>query len=304
MVGRTIAWEDGERMAFEWRPADWEPGDTTLVELRVEPRPGGARIVLEHQGWGRTVGEREELVGWFAGQVIAPILAQTAPRALGDWVTDRRARRPSGADARGTYRDPLYHYPNFAVILEELALTRNDHLLEVACGGGALLKLALESGCRAAAVDHSADMVRLARHENAAAVADGRLDVRQARAEALPFADGTFTCAAMTGVFGFLAEPVKALSEMHRVLARGGRAVVLGSDPHWKGTPAAPEPMASRLNFYSDDELATMGRAAGFDEVQVVRRDLEPHARAAGVPDEHLPLFAGVGAPFLLARNR
>ena len=303
VVGRIVAWEDGERIALEWRPADWEPGETTMVELRVEPRAGGTRIVLEHQGWGRVVGEPEELVGWFAGQVAAPILSATAPKALGDWITDRRARRPSGAQARGIYRDPLYHYPNFAVILEELALTPADHLLEVACGGGALLKSALESGCRAAAVDHSADMVRLARHENAQAVADGRLDVRQAPAEALPFADGTFTCATMTGVFGFLADPVKALAEIRRVLRPGGRIVVMGSDPHWKGTPAAPEPMASRLNFYSDDELSALADQAGLDEVRVVRRDLEPHARRAGVPDEHIPLFAGHGAPYLLARR-
>lgn len=303
LVGRVVAWEPGERISLEWRPADWEPGETTMVEVLVEPRPSGTRIVLEHQGWGRLLGGPEEVVGWFAGQVLAPILAMTAPRALGDWVTDRRARHPSGAEARGVYRDPLYHYPAFAVILEELALTPQDYLLEVACGGGAMLKAALESGCRAAAIDHSADMVRLARHENAQAVDEGRLEVRQARAEALPFADATFTCATMTGVFGFLSDPLSVLKEVRRVLSPAGRLVMLGSDDRWKGTPAAPEPMASRLTFYSDEELARLGRTAGFDQVAVVRRDLEPHARAAGVPEEHMPLFTGAGAPFLIARR-
>lgn len=37
----------------------------------------------------------------------------------------------------------------------ELALPRDDYLIGVGCGGGALLKAALQSGCRAAAVDHS-----------------------------------------------------------------------------------------------------------------------------------------------------
>ncbi len=49
-----------------------------------------------------------------------------------------------------------------------------------------------------------------------------------------------------------------------------------------------------------------LARRAGFDEVRVVRRDLEPFAREAGVPEEHLPLFAagtGGGARFLLARR-
>jgi ubiquinone/menaquinone biosynthesis C-methylase UbiE len=225
-----------------------------------------------------------------------------APAALGDWLTDRQARRPSGARFRDVYRDPLYHYPNFAVILAELALSAEDHLIEVGCGGGAFLKKALASGCRAAAVDHSAEMVRLARTENAVAVESGLLDVVEADAHALPFADETFTCAAMTGVLGFLREPVAALAEIRRVLAHGGRAVILGSDPELKGTPGAPEPMASRLRFYEDDELGQLGREAGFEGAEAVRRDLEPFAREAGVPQEHLPLFSGA-TRFLLLRK-
>jgi SAM-dependent methyltransferase len=304
VVGRVIAWTPGERIGLEWHPADWAADEATAVELRFEPRKGGVRVVVEQRGWGRLLGEPGEVAGWFAGAVAAPLLAATAPKALGDWVTDRRARRPSGDSSRRVYRDPLYHYPNFAVILSELSLKADDHLIEVACGGGALLKSALRSGCRAAAIDHSADMVRLTRHENAGEVAAGRLAVTQAAAESLPFPDGTFTCAAMTGVLGFLSDPVAALAEIRRVLAPGGRLVALGSDIRWKGTPAAPEPMASRLRFYGDHELATLARHAGFDHVEVVRRDLEPHAREAGVPEEHLPLFAGAGAPFLIARRR
>jgi len=74
---------------------------------------------------------------------------------LGDWITDRRARRPSGPKARVVYRDPLYHRPNLKAILNVLRLTPDDYLLEVGCGGGAFLADALKSGCKAAAVDHS-----------------------------------------------------------------------------------------------------------------------------------------------------
>jgi len=303
VVGDVTAWHPGERMAFQWRHPDWQPGEATEVELRLEPVDHGTRVVLEHRGWGGLIGEPDELAGWFAGEVLSPLLRAMAPGALGDWITDRRARRPSGAQARAVYRDPLYHFPNFRVILGELALTREDYLLEVGCGGGAMLKRALESGCRAAAVDHSPDMVRLALQENRDAVLEGRLEVRESGADALPFPNATFTCAAMTGVLGFLPDPVAALAEVRRVLAPGGRFVALGSEPELKGTPAAPEPFASRLRFYEDDELAELGRKARFEEVRVVRRGLEAFAREAGVPEEHLPLFAG-GTPFLLARKR
>ncbi|MFN2431950.1 MAG: methyltransferase domain-containing protein [Gemmatimonadota bacterium] len=304
-VGHVVSWTPGERISLRWRPADWEPEDVTEVELRLEPLDGGARVTLEHRGWGRLVPDPAELAGWFAGEVVTPLLRATAPSAFGDWLTDRGARRPAGAQARAVYRDPLYHYPNFRAILEELALTADDYLLEVGCGGGALLQEALLSGCRAAAVDHSSDMVRLAREVNREAVAEGRLEVLEASAERLPFPDVTFTHAAMTGVLGFLADPVAALAEIRRVLRRRGRLVALGSDPELRGTPAAPEPMASRLRFYEDEELEALGSRAGFEEVRVIRRDLHAFAREAGVPEEHLSLFAGPGhgGRFLLAHR-
>jgi hypothetical protein len=96
--------------------------------------------------------------------------------------------------------EPVYHRPNFRAILETLGLTADDYLLEVGCGGGAFLQEALRSGCRAAAVDHSADMVRLAREVNHDAIAEHRLEILEASADRLPFPDATFSCAVMTGV--------------------------------------------------------------------------------------------------------
>jgi ubiquinone/menaquinone biosynthesis C-methylase UbiE len=205
--------------------------------------------------------------------------------------------------SRAVYRSPLYHYPNFYAILQMLKVVPDDYLVEVGCGGGAFLQLALASGCRAAAVDHSYDMVRLAAAVNQEVVAAGRLRIELADAEQLPFPDLTFTCGVMTGVLGFLPDPVAALEEIRRVLAHGSRLVMMGSDPALRGTPAAPEPMASRLRFYTDQELHQLGVEAGFDSVEVVRRDLEQFARQAGVPEEALPLFAGPGTAFLLARK-
>jgi len=302
-VGRVLAWKPGERCVLQWRPADWQPDEMTEMTLRLEPAEGSTRAVLEQRGWGGLAGSAEELAGWFAGEVAAPLLRATAPAALGSWLTDRRARRPNGAQARAVYRDPTYHYPNFGVILAELALTAEDHLVDIGCGGGAFLKAALRSGCRAAAIDHSPDMVRLALDENHAAVAEGRLEIKLASADHLPFPDATFTAADMTGVLGFLPDALAAFREILRVLRPGGRFVALGSDPALRGTPATPEPIASHIHFYTDPELGALAREAGFSQMQVVRRDLEPFARAAGLSDTILGLFRGPGAPFLIARK-
>ncbi len=300
-VGRVVAWRPGALIRLNWHPVDWDAERVTQVELSFEPAAGGTRVTLEHRGWAEVISDPGELAGWFAGEVAAPLLLSTAPAGFGDWLTDRGARRPSGPRARAVYGDPLYHYPNFKVILAELSLTPDDWLLEVGCGGGKLLQAALASGCSAGAIDHSAEMVRLAQEINHDAIAAGRLQVQQADAARLPFADETFTCAAMTGVLGFLPDPVAVFREIRRVLRAGGRFVALGSDPALRGTPAAPEPMASRLRFYADDELRALAIEAGFSRVAVVRRDMEPYALEAGVPEEHVALFKGPGGPFLLA---
>ena len=304
-VGRVVRWRPPEEITLEWQPADWQPGDITSIAFRFERVADGTRVTLDHPQWGSVLGdEGNELAGWFATEVAAPFLSAMAPTRLGDWITDRRARRPSGPQARAYYRDPLYHRPNFKAILSVLGLTPDDYLLEIGCGGGAFLHDALRSGCKAGAIDHSADMVRLAREVNREAMAENRLEIRQGDASSLPYPEGTFTCAVMTGVFGFISDPVQALSEIRRVLLPGGRLVLFTGSKELRGTPAAPEPMASRLHFYEDRELEELARRAGFGEAHLEWPDFEPLAREAGVPEEQLGLFKGRGGGQLLVARK
>jgi SAM-dependent methyltransferase len=196
-------------------------------------------------------------------------------RWLGDWVTDRRARRPSGKRACRVYGAPDVHDWMRRPVLDALELGAGDRLLEIGCGGGLLLRDALAAGCTAVGVDHSEDMVQLAREKNAEGVAEGRLEVVRADAADLPFADESFTRAAMVVVFLFLPDPLAALREVHRVLAPRGRLALFTLPPELKGHPdAAPEPMASRGRFYTDAELEELARGAGFDEVTVTHDQL------------------------------
>jgi SAM-dependent methyltransferase/uncharacterized protein YndB with AHSA1/START domain len=304
-TGRVVRWEPPTEIALEWRAAKWQPDALTSLALRFETVADGTRVTLELAGWENLVGDcGNELAGWFASAVAAPLVSVIGPSRVGDWITDRRARRPSGPQARASYRDPIYHRPNFKAILAVLKLGPDDYLLEVGCGGGAFLEDALRSGCKAAAIDHSSDMVRTAREANQAAIERSRLDIREADADSLPFADGVFTCAVMTGVFGFISDPVKALSEVQRVLASGGRFVLFTGTKKLLGTPAAPEPMASRLHFYDDDELIDLAYRARFAEAHLEYPDFEPLAREAGVPEEDLELFKGSGGGQLLVARK
>ncbi len=94
-------------------------------------------------------------------------------------------------------------------------------------------------------------------------------EVLVGKAEALPFADDTFTAVAMSVVFFFFDRPLVVLGECQRVLRSGGRLAVYTTGPELRGTPAAPGPLASRGHFYSNSELAELARDAGFEKVEV-----------------------------------
>jgi SAM-dependent methyltransferase len=83
--------------------------------------------------------------------------------AFEDWLTDRVARRPGEASARRVYGTEDVHDFARRAILGALALGVSDHLLEVGCGGGLLLRDALRTGSPATGIDHSEEIVALAR---------------------------------------------------------------------------------------------------------------------------------------------
>jgi SAM-dependent methyltransferase len=291
---RIVSWEPGKMIAFEWNATSWSDSSPPLrVTYRFDQVEGGTRISTEYEDWGSTreVASPEAAIGWFASEILRPLIRATSPPGLGDWWTDRVARRPGGEESRRTYADPVYHRPNFLVIFERLRLEREDRLLEVGCGGGAFLQMALKTGCRAWAIDHSTEMVRLAREQNSAAIAEGRLEIHEADAQHLPFADDLCTCAVTTGVFGFIDRPVEVLSEIRRVLRPGGRLVLFTGTKVLRGTPAAPEPVASRAHVYEDEELADLAKQARFVDVKVDRPDFGHYARLAGLPEDTVAFF-------------
>jgi ubiquinone/menaquinone biosynthesis C-methylase UbiE len=180
-----------------------------------------------------------------------------------DWLADRVARRPTGARARAVYGAEEVHDFARRAILDALALGPADRLLELGCGGGLLLRDALITGAAATGLDHSEEMVALARERAPGA------EVLFGEAERLQFEDGSFTAVAMSIVFGFFERPLDVLAECRRVLAPEGRLALYATAPELRGTPAAPEPIAGVSHYYADDQLAQLGRAAGFREVAV-----------------------------------
>ena len=54
------------------------------------------------------------------------------------------------------------------------------------------------------------------------------------------------------------------------MLGGGGRLAIYTTGPELRGTPAAPEPLASRGHFYPAGELCELAQRAGFRDAAVV----------------------------------
>jgi ubiquinone/menaquinone biosynthesis C-methylase UbiE len=140
-------------------------------------------------------------------------------------------------------------------------------VLEVGCGTGRLATALAERGARVWGVDPSEDMLAQAR-----ATAGRRVGFKQGRAEALPFKEGWFERAVLRLVVHLVDRP-RALSELARVLAPGGRAAIATFVPehfedYWL-TAVFPEvAKIDRARFPTPATLTAELADAGFEPVR------------------------------------
>src|SRR4051794_2967459 len=156
------------------------------------------------------------------------------------------------------------------IALELLAIGPGDRVLDVACGPGNFTR----SFARAAGddgvvigLDASRTMLERALQEGVPAnVAYVRGD-----ATSLPFADEAFDAVCCFAALYFIADPLRALDEIERVLAPGGRVAVLTSVNRGAAPPAVTDAVLRRatgVRIFGRDEVTGALRDRGLDVVQ------------------------------------
>jgi demethylmenaquinone methyltransferase/2-methoxy-6-polyprenyl-1,4-benzoquinol methylase len=183
----------------------------------------------------------------------------------------------------------------FVVTLTEAG--PGDRVLDVATGTGLVARaLVREHGCRVVGVDQSPEMLAEARRR-----VNGNVELVEASADALPFADGEFDALTFTYLLRYVDDPAATLRELARVVRPGGTICGLEFGvarplwrPLWELYVRAGLPVAGALigggwreagsflgpsirDFYARwpvPRLLDAWRAAGIEKVEAYRLSL------------------------------
>jgi len=115
------------------------------------------------------------------------------------------------------YAETAHFVPALGVpVLELLAPSADEHILDLGCGDGVLTEKIVAAGARVVAVDAAPDMVAAARARG--------IDARVLRGQNLPF-EGEFDAVFSNAALHWMRPPEAVLAGVRRALKPGGRFV-------------------------------------------------------------------------------
>jgi ubiquinone/menaquinone biosynthesis C-methylase UbiE len=153
-------------------------------------------------------------------------------------------------------------------VLEQLAITAADRVLEIGFGGGPNLPHLIDRAAFVGGVDRSSAMVRRAQSRFHHAVAAGRAEFREGTVEEIPFASESIGKVCTVNTIYFWKSLDAGFAEIRRVLSPGGRAVIgLLPREHMDRMGMPPDIFTTR----APDEVVSAMDRAGFLERESLR---------------------------------
>ena len=155
------------------------------------------------------------------------------------------------------------------IALAMLSISPGDRVLDLACGPGNFTRdFALASGDGlVVGVDSSETMLAVAVRDNPM----GNAAYLRGDARDLPFRDGSFDAVCCFAALYLIEEPMRALAEIVRVLAPGGRLALMSSCNRGPVPTAAANALVrglSGVRVFGRDELTQALELKGMSEVE------------------------------------
>jgi len=182
-------------------------------------------------------------------------------------------RKPEGTLGKMTLRGMNKgHQPLTEWAFEQLQVSATTMILDVGCGGGAVLARLLTDFPKSEVygVDYSAASVSVSKKVNAAQL-DKRCFIRQADVCKLPFSDQIFDLVTAFETIYFWSDLEQAFCEINRVLKKGGHFFICCESDGSNGETW--DKKIAGMRYYSSDELVQKLTANGFTEIKQYKND-------------------------------
>ncbi|HZH50647.1 MAG TPA: metalloregulator ArsR/SmtB family transcription factor [Microvirga sp.] len=224
-----------------------------------------------------------------AMRILRPIL-DSLDRSDPQLLEDRtrletvRAQRAQAAQAFFSRLAPEWdrirslHAPEAVVeaaVLEALGSKPIRNLVDLGTGTGRMLQLLAPRALRTVGLDASHAMLSVAR-ANLEKAGLTRIELRQGDIYAPPFPRDTFDLVVIHQVLHYLDDPARAIREAARLVAPGGRILVVDFAPH--NLEFLREAQAHRRLGFAPEQVATWLDEAGLD--CPVTRQLAPQKKS------------------------
>ena len=153
-----------------------------------------------------------------------------------------------------------------SLAMSKLEIAEGEGFLDVGCGTGWAVREAakrLRSG-KACGIDISPKMIEKASAQTSKL---SNIEFRVATAEAIPYPDECLSSILCTSSFHHYQNPLRALSEMKRVMKQGGKLVILDSArdisfPIWLQDRFRRYFERSHVQYYTTNEMKALVRQA------------------------------------------
>lgn len=149
-----------------------------------------------------------------------------------------------------------------AAVLDALGDRPIHNLVDLGTGTGRMLQLLAPQASRTVGLDASHAMLSVAR-ANLEKVGLNRIELRQGDIYAPPFPRDTFDLVIIHQVLHYLDDPARAIREAARLVAPGGRILVVDFAPH--GLEFLRESQAHRRLGFASEQVANWLDDAGLD---------------------------------------
>lgn len=150
-------------------------------------------------------------------------------------------------------------------IVEEVGIKDAITILDIGCGGGKAINQfsSMLKNSKIYGIDHSADMVSLARDVNKGEIEKGKVDIHQGDVTKIPYPDNYFDIISAFDTINFWTDFNKAIVEIKRALKDNGIFLIVN------GYPKEGTKWWDFVKFKNDDEYRKVLSEHGFNSINI-----------------------------------